>query len=406
MSQVVDSVNGGDGSVCKNVTSNDGRGMMMNGTPSSSAADDMSPVDDVGSHHGPTIPDNVGSSITTTTTTTTVPLHHHQQQQHYLTTVFDPTKIKNILYREESNMARLYSPGLKLISTTTALFLKTIIDQAAATEGGGGQEGGAVVHNSNKEEEGPNDENDDVEGSGDGDVGCSIRSSNKTSTKHKNLTSSSSSKKRTPMLSSLSSKTDDNDKSNETSIRVISLDRLKAVIFSDPSLEFLRDGLNTIPPHKDNNIISFTTEYNIPSESTTSIPTTSSSLLSVGRRTKRKLSSNTTPTTTTTSNDSGSQVTTATTTINTHSQRRRQQQQHRRRGMIEKNSINSRRNGGAVQSSPPGGLRTMTNSSSCPCEGRNADPLLLEKAIVEAVAAPGTEGRISDEIIPDEDDYD
>jgi len=47
-----------------------------------------------------------------------------------LTTVFDPTKIKMFLYKEEPNMARLNGPSLDLISTTTALFLKSIIDKS------------------------------------------------------------------------------------------------------------------------------------------------------------------------------------------------------------------------------------------------------------------------------------
>ena len=47
-----------------------------------------------------------------------------------LTNVFDPSKIKNFLYKEEPNMARLNGPSLDLISTTAALLLKSIVEKA------------------------------------------------------------------------------------------------------------------------------------------------------------------------------------------------------------------------------------------------------------------------------------
>jgi len=47
-----------------------------------------------------------------------------------LTTVFDPSKIKKFLYKEEPNMAILNGPSLDLISTTAALFLKSIVEKA------------------------------------------------------------------------------------------------------------------------------------------------------------------------------------------------------------------------------------------------------------------------------------
>lgn len=45
-----------------------------------------------------------------------------------LTTVLDPSKIKVFLYKEEPNLARLNGQSLELISTTIALFLKSIIE--------------------------------------------------------------------------------------------------------------------------------------------------------------------------------------------------------------------------------------------------------------------------------------
>ena len=47
-----------------------------------------------------------------------------------LTNVFDLSKIKNFLYKEEPNMARLNGPSLDLISTTAALLLKSIVEKA------------------------------------------------------------------------------------------------------------------------------------------------------------------------------------------------------------------------------------------------------------------------------------
>jgi hypothetical protein len=49
-----------------------------------------------------------------------------------VTSVFDPTKIKTLLYREEPKMARIPVPSLKLIGATSALFLKNLIEEATA----------------------------------------------------------------------------------------------------------------------------------------------------------------------------------------------------------------------------------------------------------------------------------
>jgi hypothetical protein len=47
-----------------------------------------------------------------------------------LTNVFDPSKIKKFLYKEEPNMPRLNGPSLDLISTTAVLLLKSIVKKA------------------------------------------------------------------------------------------------------------------------------------------------------------------------------------------------------------------------------------------------------------------------------------
>mmetsp|Transcript_32963 Transcript_32963/g.36907 ORF Transcript_32963/g.36907 Transcript_32963/m.36907 type:complete len:236 (+) Transcript_32963:63-770(+) len=56
-----------------------------------------------------------------------------------LTTVFDSSKIKMFLYKEEPNMARLNGPSLDLISTTTALFLRSIINKSIRLDKGSQQ---------------------------------------------------------------------------------------------------------------------------------------------------------------------------------------------------------------------------------------------------------------------------
>lgn len=44
-----------------------------------------------------------------------------------VTTALNTNRIKTCLYREEENMAKLKAPALKLIATTTALFLKSLV---------------------------------------------------------------------------------------------------------------------------------------------------------------------------------------------------------------------------------------------------------------------------------------
>ena len=56
-----------------------------------------------------------------------------------LTNVFDPSKIKNFLYKEEPNMARLNGPSLDLISTTAALLLKSIVEKAIRLDNDNGR---------------------------------------------------------------------------------------------------------------------------------------------------------------------------------------------------------------------------------------------------------------------------
>jgi hypothetical protein len=129
---------------------------------------------------------------------------------------------------------------------------------------------------------------------------------------------------------------------------------------SDPSLEFLWEGLNAIPD-KDSmaSCASRMKEY-VPSTSTSS---------SLGR--KRKLSGSKPPMTVT--GGSGTSASTTTTT-----------KEKRAKGTTRNDATSE-----ALLADPYG-------------VGVSLNP--LEKAIEEAAA--GTEGRTSDEIVPDDDDYD
>ena len=76
-------------------------------------------------HNSGVVPPTL-AALTTTTIITDDPLT--------LTNVFEASKIKNFLYKVEPNMARLYKPALDLISTTTALFLKSMVEKAVLLE--------------------------------------------------------------------------------------------------------------------------------------------------------------------------------------------------------------------------------------------------------------------------------
>jgi hypothetical protein len=52
----------------------------------------------------------------------------------YLTSIFDPAKIKALLYREEPKMATVPKPSLQLIGTTSALFLKDLVEVVLKTD--------------------------------------------------------------------------------------------------------------------------------------------------------------------------------------------------------------------------------------------------------------------------------
>jgi len=51
-----------------------------------------------------------------------------------LTTIFEPSKIKNFLYKIEPNMARINATSLDLVSTTATLLLKALVDKAVQEE--------------------------------------------------------------------------------------------------------------------------------------------------------------------------------------------------------------------------------------------------------------------------------
>jgi hypothetical protein len=51
-----------------------------------------------------------------------------------LTTIFEPSKIKNFLYKVEPNIARLNAPSLDLISTTAALMIQKLVEKAVLRE--------------------------------------------------------------------------------------------------------------------------------------------------------------------------------------------------------------------------------------------------------------------------------
>ena len=53
-----------------------------------------------------------------------------------LTTIFEPSKIKNFLYKIEPNMARINAVSLDLISTTATVLLKTLVEKAVLQEQG------------------------------------------------------------------------------------------------------------------------------------------------------------------------------------------------------------------------------------------------------------------------------
>jgi hypothetical protein len=51
-----------------------------------------------------------------------------------LTSIFDPAKIKSLLYREQQKMATVPKPSLQLIGTTSALFLKDLVEVVLKTD--------------------------------------------------------------------------------------------------------------------------------------------------------------------------------------------------------------------------------------------------------------------------------
>mmetsp|Transcript_20558 Transcript_20558/g.51124 ORF Transcript_20558/g.51124 Transcript_20558/m.51124 type:complete len:250 (+) Transcript_20558:64-813(+) len=51
-----------------------------------------------------------------------------------LTTIFEPSKIKNFLYKVEPNMARINATSLDLVSTTATLLLKALVTKAVQEE--------------------------------------------------------------------------------------------------------------------------------------------------------------------------------------------------------------------------------------------------------------------------------
>jgi predicted transcriptional regulator len=51
-----------------------------------------------------------------------------------LTTIFEPSKIKNFLYKVEPNIARINASSLDLISTTAALMLQKLVEKAVLRE--------------------------------------------------------------------------------------------------------------------------------------------------------------------------------------------------------------------------------------------------------------------------------
>lgn len=225
--------------------------------------------------------------------TKTLPLHH-------LTTVFDPSKIKSILYKEESNMARLYGPGLKLISTTAALFLRSIIERAAASDDGAGDGPRLANQLDNRDHQPP-------------------------------------------------------ARASSPAAPLVTLRMLREVVSSDPALEFLRESLDAVKD-KDRTAssLSLLKEY-VPT------PAAAASTSSLERHPRKRKAIGGTAST----NGSQSNVTTE----------RRQWKK---------------------------AARTVGTGSEQPSAESSFDP--LERAIVEAGGAD--EGRLPDEIVPDEDDYD
>ncbi len=51
-----------------------------------------------------------------------------------LTTIFEPSKIKNFLYKVEPTMSRINASSLDLISTTATVLLKTLVEKAVLQE--------------------------------------------------------------------------------------------------------------------------------------------------------------------------------------------------------------------------------------------------------------------------------